>query len=144
APLPASLLERGVGLRDVAGERDEEPDRVLGRGDDRGVRRVRDDDPASRRGLDVDVVDADPGAPDHLQPGGALDEVGGELGRRADDDRVVAADDLLERALRVDVDVEALAEEVDARVGDRLPDEDPHATGAFSNASSAAVTATPR
>ena len=66
-PLPAALLQRGVRLRDVAGERDEQPDRVLGRGDDGRLGRVRDDDAAARRRLDVDVVDADAGAPDHLQ-----------------------------------------------------------------------------
>ena len=111
AALPAALLERGVGLRDVAREGDEQADGVLGRGDDGGLRRVRHDDPAPRRRVDVDVVDAHARAPDHLQPLGALDQVGGQLRRRADDDRVVAADDLLERALAVDVHVEARAEE---------------------------------
>ena len=67
AALPAALLERGVRLRDVARERDEEADRVLGGGDDRRLRRVRDDDPAPRRRVDVDVVDADARAADHLQ-----------------------------------------------------------------------------
>ena len=66
----------------------------------------------------------DAGAADHLQPLGALDQVGGELRRRADDDRVVAADRLREVGVAVDVDVEALAQELDARVGDRLADED--------------------
>ena len=126
APLPAALLERGVRLRDVARERDEEADRVLGGGDDRRLRRVRDDDPASGRGLDVDVVDADARAADHLEALGALDQLGGELRRRANDDRVVAADDLLERAVGVDVDVEARAQELDAGRGDLLADEDFH------------------
>ena len=97
---------------------------MLGRGDDRRLGRVRDDDPAAGRGLDVDVVDPDAGAADHLQPLGPLDQVGVELRRRADDDRVVVADRLGEVAVRVHVDVEALAEELDARVGDRLADED--------------------
>ena len=88
-PLPAALLERGVRLRDVARERDHQPDGLLGGRDDRRLRCVRDDDAASRRGLDVDVVDADAGAPDHLQVRRALDQVGGELRRRADHDRVV-------------------------------------------------------
>ena len=135
APLPAALLERRVRLRDVARERDEQADRVLGGGDDRRLRRVRDDDPAPRRRLDVDVVDADARAADHLEALGALDQLGGQLRRGADDDRVVAADDLLERALGVDVDVEARAEELDAGLGDLLADEDSHAV---LNASSAA------
>ena len=49
-PLPPSLLQRRVRLRDVAGERDEQPDRVLGGGDDGRVGRVRDDDAAAGRG----------------------------------------------------------------------------------------------
>ena len=66
--LPAALLERRVRLRDVARERDEQPDRVLGRRDDGRLGRVRDDDPPPRGRVDVDVVDPDPGAADHLQP----------------------------------------------------------------------------
>ena len=54
-------------LRDVARERDEQADRVLGGGDDGRLGRVRDDDAAARGGLDVDVVDTDAGAADHLQ-----------------------------------------------------------------------------
>ena len=76
-PLPAALLQRGVRLRDVARERDEEADRVLGRRDDVRLRRVRDDDSAPRRRVDVDVVDPDAGAADHLQPVAAVDQVRG-------------------------------------------------------------------
>ena len=65
--LPAALLQRGVRLRDVARERDQQADRVLGGRDDRRLGRVRDDDPAPRRRLDVDVVDTHAGAADHLQ-----------------------------------------------------------------------------
>ena len=85
-----------------------------------------------------------PGAADHLQAVGALDQLGGQLRRRADHDRVVVADLLGEVAVAVDVDVEALAQELDARLGDRLADEDPRHTGVCSKASSARVTATPR
>src|SRR5262249_20869714 len=146
ASLPAALFERGVRLRDVAGETDEQADRVLGSGNDRGFGRVRDDDPAPRCRVDVDIVDPPTGAADHLQPLGALDQVGGQLGRGADDDRVVAADDLLERGLRVDVHVEAGAEQVDAGFRDLFANEDAprHVReGSELNASSAAVTATP-
>src|SRR5207249_3262115 len=142
-------------------------DRVLGGGDDRRLRGVGDDDPAPRRRLDVDVVDADAGAADHLETHGPFEQFRGEQRLRADDDRVVVADDRLERAVGVDVDVEARAEQLDAGVGDLLPDEDFHAvvvlcpppptaagssgrasaasptTLAASYASSAAVTATP-
>src|SRR5262249_18424575 len=85
---------------------------------------------------------------DHLQPLGPLDQVAVQLGRGADDDRVVAADDLLERALAVDVHVEAGAEQLDAGVGDLLPHQDARRHvregSAASKASSAAVTAIPR
>src|SRR5207302_89792 len=74
AALPPARLQRAVRLRDVAGERQQEPDRVLRRRDDRRLRRVRDDDPAPRRRLDVDVVDPDARAADHLQALAALDQ----------------------------------------------------------------------
>ena len=43
--LPASFLERRMRLRDVAREGEQQPDRVLGGGDDGRLGRVRDDDP---------------------------------------------------------------------------------------------------
>ena len=67
--LPPTLLERRVGLRNVAGERHHQADGLLGGRDDGRFRRIRDHDPTPRGGLDVDVVDSDPGAPDHLQVG---------------------------------------------------------------------------
>ena len=141
--LPAPLLQSGVRLRDVPREREQQADRVLGRRDDGGLGRVGDHDPAARGGLDVDVVHPHARAPDHLQPVGPLDQVGGELRRRADDDRVVLADPLGEIAVRVDVDVEPLAQELDSGVGDLLADEDPgpHA-GTPANRSAAATTRT--
>src|SRR5207253_1463807 len=88
---------------------------------------------------------ADPRAADHLEPCSALDQLPVELGRRADHDRVVLADPLREVVLAADVDLEPLAEEVDPRLRDRLPDEDFHTRAAGSAyASSARVTATPR
>ena len=65
--LPAALDQRRVGLRDVARQREQQPDRVLGRRDDIRLGRVRDDDAAPGRRVDVDVVDSDAGAPDHLE-----------------------------------------------------------------------------
>ena len=41
---------------------------------------------------DVDVVDADPGAADDLQPVALLDDPGGDPGSGPDDERVGAAD----------------------------------------------------
>ena len=69
---------------------------------------------------------ADARASDHLQVRRLLDQVGGQLRRRADHDRVVAVDDLLERRRLVLVDVELGAEQLDPRFGDRLADEDAH------------------
>src|SRR5436309_3533963 len=145
--LPATLLQGGVRLRDVARKRDEEPDRVLRRRDDGRLRCIRNHDPPPRRGLDVDVVDTDAGAPDHLQTRSAVDELRRQLGRRTDHDRVVAVDDRREVALRVDVDLEMRSEELDARGCDGFPDQNPwnhQATRECSYASRAAVTATPR
>ena len=111
-------------LGDVPRQRDQQPDRVLGGGDDRRLRRVRDHDPSPGRLLDVDVVDADSGAADHLQPIGALENVRRQLRGRADHDRVVASDPLSEVAVRLDVDFEAFPQELDPGLGDWLADED--------------------
>ena len=130
--LPLAGGERRVRLRDVAGEREHQRDGVLGRGDHVGLRRVGDDDAALGRGGDVDVVDADAGAADHLQVVGALDQLGVELRRRADQDPVVGADalqQLLAAPVGAEIDVEALAQHVDAGVGDLLRDEDPVGLG---------------
>src|SRR3954453_22292127 len=64
-------------------------------------------------------------APDHLQQGSRGDPVRRLLRGRANDQRVVAADDLVERRLLVHVDVEPRPQKLDARLGNRLPDEDP-------------------
>ena len=107
--LPAPVLQRRVGLRDVAGQRQQQADRVLRGGDDRRLGRIRDHDALARRRVDVDVVDADAGAADHLQPLGPLDQVGREFRRRADDDAVVVADHLGEVGVAVDIHLEAVA-----------------------------------
>ena len=78
APTCRRSSER-VRLRDVAREREHQRHGVLGGGDDVRLRRVGDDDAALGRRLDVDVVDADAGAADHLQVVGAVDQVGGQL-----------------------------------------------------------------
>ncbi len=143
--LPAALLQRRVRLRDVARQRDDQPDRLLRGRDDGRLRSIRDDDPLPRGRIDVDVVHPDPRPPDHLQPLRALDQLAREPRRRADHDRVVAGDDLLERRLRVDVDLEPLAEELEACLGDGLADEHPHrqTVATEPNASSAAGAALP-
>ena len=124
--LPAALLECGVRLRDVPGERHHQAHGLLGGGDDGRLRCVCDDDSPSRRGVDVDVVDAHTRASDHLQIGRSVDQLGSELRRRPDDDCVVVADDLLERRRLVEIDVELRPQELHSGFGDRFPDEDAH------------------
>ncbi len=124
-PLPGG--QRAVRLRDVAREREHQRHRVLRGGDDVRLRRVGDDDAALGRRLDVHVVDADARAADHPQVVRLLDQVRRQLRGRADEDRVVVADalgELLVGPVDAEVDVEALAQEVDARVGELLLDED--------------------
>ena len=84
-----------------------------------------------------------PARPITLQVVGALDQVGGQLGRRADQDPVVVADalgELLVVPVDADVDVEALAQQVDAGVGDLLLDEDAVAARSSTGAHAAAAT----
>ena len=98
---------------------------MLGRRHDRRLRCVCDDDAAARRGVDVDVVDSHAGPSDHLQPVGPCDQLGRQLRRRADHDRLVAADRLREVGFAVDVDLEAaLAQETNPGVSDLFADED--------------------
>ena len=93
-PLPAARGQRGVGLGHVAGQRQQERHRVLGGRDHVGLRGVgHDDAPLGGRGH-VDVVDPHAGAADRAQPSCAGDQIGVELGRRADQDAVELADPL--------------------------------------------------
>ena len=65
-----SAAEHTVGLRDVAGQREQEPEGVLGGRDDVRLRGVGDDDAPPRGRVDVDVVDAHARSADHAQPAG--------------------------------------------------------------------------
>ena len=129
----ARPLARGEGrmrLRDVSEQRQRQRQRVLGGGDGVGLGGVRDHDPSLGRRRDVDVVDARSRTADRLHPIGALDQLGGHLRRRADHDRVELGDPGLELAVGpvdADLDVEALAQQLDPGVGDLLLDQDPRA-----------------
>ena len=92
--LPAS--QRRVGLGDAARERQHQGDGVLGGGDVVAAGRVHDDDAALGRGVDVDVVDADAGAADHLEILRRVDQLRGDLGAAADHPAVVVGADFLE------------------------------------------------
>ena len=61
---------------------------VLGRRDRVAARRVHHHDALAGRGRDVDVVDADAGADDRLEPGLVRQDVGRQLRARADRDAV--------------------------------------------------------
>ena len=92
AALPASVDERGVRLRDVAGLGEQQRHRVLGRRDDVRLRGVDDHHAASRRGIEVDVVEADPGPADDHQVVGGGEQLGVDRRGRADDQRLGPGD----------------------------------------------------
>ena len=101
-------VHRGVGGGYVAGEREQERQRVLGGGDRVAGRGVDDDDAGRRGGGDVDVVDADagPADDDEAPPGG--DGLGVGLDAAADEQRVVLGQrgqELLAGEADADVDV---------------------------------------
>ncbi len=93
--VPFLGLERAVGRRDVARQRQEQGEGVLGGREQVGRRRVDHQDAELGRRVDVDVVDADAGAADDPEPrmtGG--EHVGSHLGAASHHQGVVAADDL--------------------------------------------------
>ena len=91
--LPLAGLRRGVGLGQLAGHGEHHGDGVLGGGDRIAERRVHHDDAAPRGGGNIDIVDADAGAADDLEIGRGGDQLFGDLGRRADGEAVILADD---------------------------------------------------
>src|SRR5262249_24703101 len=113
-PFPG--LGRDVGGGDLTGEREHQADRVLGGGDGIAVGRVHHDHALGGRCREVDVVDPDAGAADHLEPRGAVEQLGGDLGGGAHGQAVELAEDVGELIL-----VEAgLDGDVDAAVGENL------------------------
>ena len=114
---PFAGLGRGIGARDLPGEREHQRDRMFGGGDGIAERRVHHDDAFRRGGGNIDIVDADAGAADHFQLCRAFEQFGGDLGRRANGQAVELADDpgelvLVEAGLEVDFDA-ALLEDGD-------------------------------
>jgi len=77
SPLPG--LGRSVRLRNLARQRQHQGDGVLGGRDRIAERRVHHDDALGRGGGNLDVVDADAGAADHLEVGGLLEDLRGRL-----------------------------------------------------------------
>ena len=102
--LPAWVERSASG--DLARQRHHQREGVLGSGDGVAEGRVHDDDALGGGGLGVDVVDADAGAPDHLQVGGSGDDLLRHLGGGADGQAIVGVDDLLQLVLgKADLDV---------------------------------------
>ena len=117
-----------VRLRDVAREREQQRHRVLGGGDDVRLRRVGDDDArAWSRPSTSTLSTPTPARPITRRRVGLLDQLGGHLRRRADQDPVVARRSARASSLVVpvdaEVDVEVLAQQLDAGVADLLLDE---------------------
>src|SRR6201999_1541116 len=80
AALPLAVLQRGVGLRDVACGRQQQTAGQLGGGDDVRGGGVDDHHAGLGGGGDVDVVEADAGSCDDLQLPCGGDRFGGDLG----------------------------------------------------------------
>ena len=90
--VPLARDHRGVRLRNFARERKQQREGVLRRRDRVAAGRVHHHDAALRGRLDIDVVDADAGAADDLQPRRRGQRLGRHLRRAADDQRVEVAD----------------------------------------------------
>ena len=127
--LPSTGLERGVSLGHVASLRQQERHRVLGGRDDVRLGGVDDHHAALGRSVDIDVVEADPGPPDDDQFVGRGEDLGGDLRRRTDDQRMSTLDGVeqpfgRQRELHVD-DVSHGSQAVKATIGDLFGDQDP-------------------
>ena len=127
--LPLPCLGGGVRLRDLPRERQHQRDRMLRRRDRIAERRIHHDDALGSRRGDVDVVDADAGAPDHLQAFCLLQDLGRHLGGRAHRQAVEIADQLGElllvgAELRLEVDLDpAIPEDLHGGGRERIGDE---------------------
>ena len=126
---PFAGAGRGVGLGDLPGQRQHQRDRVLGRGDRIAERRVHHDDAARGRRRNIDIVDADAGAADHLQAFGLFQHLRRDLGGGADRQAVEAVDRrgelvlvLAEIGLEIDLDA-AILEDLDGGGRQRIGDE---------------------
>ena len=73
---------------------------MFGSGDGVTEGRIHDDDATRGRRLGIDVVDANTGTPDDLEIVRCRQQLFGDLGRRADGQAIIAADDLLQFVLR--------------------------------------------
>ena len=91
-PLPLPLAQGRMCRADVPGGGEHEGDGELRGTDDVGGRRVDDHDPVHGGRADVDVVEPDSRAGDHLEPAGSRQGFGIDLGGGADQERVGVGD----------------------------------------------------
>ncbi len=89
------------------------------------ARRVHHHDAPGRGRRDIDIVHADPGAADHLEPGRGGQRLGGHFGRAPDDQGVEIADArdqlvLLEASAGLDLEMGALREDGNAFGGNAV------------------------
>ena len=127
--LPLAGLGRGVGGGELAGDGEHQGDGMLGGGDRIAEGRVHHDDALRGRRRHVDIVDADAGAADDAELRRGGEHLVADLGRRADGEAVIVADDgeelllvLAEIGLVVDVDA-AILEDLDGGLGELVGDE---------------------
>ncbi len=89
---PLRSAGRSVGFRQLASQRHHHGNGVLSSGDRVTEGRVHHDDALGGRRRDIDIVDPDPGAPDHLEIGRRRNDLLSHLGRRADRQPVILPD----------------------------------------------------
>ena len=95
---PLAGLHAGVGGRHVAGQREQQGQRLLGGGQRVAVRRIHHRDAAVGGGFDVDGVDTGAGTTDHAQVRGMDEGLGRHLGGRTDDQHVDVGQGARQRA----------------------------------------------
>src|SRR5690606_20904609 len=101
---PLAGLGRGVRLRQLARQCEHHGDGMLGGGDRVAEGRVHHDDALPRRRRNVDIVDADAGAANHLEVGRRSDQLLGHLGGGTNGEAVILAD-YFEHLLLVGTDI---------------------------------------
>ena len=119
--VPLAFLDGLVRLWDVAGDRKHHADGVLNSSDGVSFRRIADDDAASSRCRDVDVVNADASTADDLEIVRSGDDLFSHLRLAAGDKPVVLADageEFFRRHVGLNIDIEVFTQNGDAFFAD--------------------------